>query len=138
MWKLVKTVILPVQPKAMGRPRFSHGKAYTPRSSASYINEILNNDYLDPLCITDPVRLDIEYIFDRPQRLMRRKDSDSRIWKTTRPDIDNCNKMVMDLLTKSRTVIDDSQVVVLNSTKEYTSKTGKPYTKIKIFIWSKT
>lgn len=85
-----------------------------------------------------PVRLDIEYIHKRPNRLNRKKDPDSRIWKTTKPDIDNLNKMVMDILTRAGTMEDDNLVTEINSTQYYAAKLEQHKTTIKIFIWSKT
>jgi Holliday junction resolvase RusA-like endonuclease len=130
---------IPMEPKAKARPRFYRGRAYTSKSTREYMKQAIV--HLDSqIAIHDtPVRLDIEYIHKRPNRLNRKKDPDSRIWKTTKPDIDNLNKMVMDILTRAGTMADDNLVTEINSTQYYAGKLEQHKTTIKIFIWrSKT
>ena len=61
--------------------------------------------------ITDPVFIEIDFFHDRPQRLLTKKSSKNELWKTTKPDIDNLTKLILDCLTQAEIIKDDSLVV---------------------------
>jgi Holliday junction resolvase RusA-like endonuclease len=65
------------------------------------------------------VVLRVTCVFKRPKRLYRKIDPDGRIPHTSKPDWDNCGKIVSDALTKAGVIRDDALV--------YSGKTSKYY-----------
>ena len=100
MWVLHSQGTFHSDPVALGRPRMSRFGAYTPKKSRDYQQSML--DALGPVDtpLDGPVKLSITFCHKRPQRLNRKSETVARIPKTTKPDIDNLVKMVMDVLTK--------------------------------------
>ena len=58
-----------------------------------------------------PVEVSILAAASRPKRLLRKKDYDGLIWKTSKPDSDNIAKCALDALVMAGVIRDDSQVV---------------------------
>lgn len=131
-WK--RTIILFVEgdPKAQPRPKaFSRGGhvgIYTPKAANAWKNNIIQTAklYLPESPIKDPVFVDVRYYMKRPARLMRKKDPESHIPHTSKPDIDNLNKAVFDALTNSGVLVDDCKIFQISARKYYHSKKGKP------------
>lgn len=69
-----------------------------------------------------PIRLDVDFFFPRPARLMRAKDADGLIPHTAKPDRDNLDKAVCDCLTQLGFWRDDAQVCDGQIRKFYTTK----------------
>lgn len=59
-----------------------------------------------------PVRVDLCWLFPRPQRLCRKKDPHGRQWHIAKPDRDNLDKAILDELKNDGWWKDDSQVCV--------------------------
>ena len=141
MWELIYTGSIPLDPVPMGRPRAGRGgRIYTPPTSRKYMTEAgiaLTGDMIDiaPIGADIPLKIESTFVTKRPKRLCRKKDPDSRIWKTSRPDIDNLEKMLFDILGEVHVFSDDSQIVCSHSEKYYCSKIENPATHFKIFIW---
>ena len=141
MWELVYTGSIPLDPVAMGRPRAGKsGRMYTPKTSRDYLTTAaakLWADFIDfPRIGSDiSIRVESKFVFRRPKSLLRKKDPDTRIWKSSRPDIDNLEKMLYDLLGYLNVWTDDSQIVSSEAEKLYTDKVENPATYFKIFIW---
>lgn len=138
MWEVIFQDILSGEPVAMGRPRAGKYGMYTPTRSKKYLEDHLeptrekySKSNLAPL--EGPLKVHIVFIFSRPQRLTRKKDPDSRIWKVTKPDIDNLCKMILDLLTKAGAWEDDKQIVSVEAEKYYCSKGEAPQTTYTIY-----
>jgi len=68
------------------------------------------------------VFIELTFIYQRPKSLFRKKDPAERIFKPTKPDIDNLAKAVLDALQDAKIIKDDSQVVGLTATKWYGAK----------------
>ena len=138
MWILHSQGTFHSDPVALGRPRMSRFGAYTPKKSRDYQKSML--DALDAVDapLDGPVKLSITFCHKRPQRLNRKKDTVARIPKTTKPDIDNLIKMVMDVLTKAEVWLDDNQVVSVTAEDWYCSKAEEPHTQWRIYTMTTT
>lgn len=75
-----------------------------------------------------PVHLEIGFYFPWPESASQKKKS-STTWKTTRPDLDNSEKTILDTLTAEGFVVDDS---VICSKASYKMHSNEP--KIAIFL----
>lgn len=73
-----------------------------------------------------PVRVDLELVFPRPKRLIEGRPETERIPYTPKPDRDNCDKLVLDQLTKLGFWGDDAQVYDGRITKWYQALRGDP------------
>ena len=71
--------------------------------------------------ISSPVRLSVIYYFPIPQSKQAKfKREPTKIhYQSVKPDIDNCTKMLLDILQRSCILLNDSQVCQLNATKLY-------------------
>ena len=118
------------EPQGKGRPRFGQGRTYTPKKTLEYEKLVALAAHQAGLEFTlAPVSIRITAIHKRPKRLKRRKDSRSRIIKTTKPDIDNIVKAVLDGL---KGCFDDKQVYSLQSNKYYSAWNEKP--RVEVFV----
>jgi len=77
------------------------------------------------------------FVSKRPQRLFRKKDNDGRILKTTKPDIDNMVKMVLDIMTKWKVWTDDYQVVSIQAEDYYCGKLRNLIPVSNYILWRK-
>lgn len=82
--------------------------------------------------IDGPIRVDIDFIFPRPQRLMRKADVDGEIFHESKPDRDNLEKAVLDCLTTLAFWHDDGQVCDGRVRKLYQAKGGFTGARIRI------
>jgi len=89
-------------------------------------------DLVPPEPMEGAVRLDVEFLFPRPKRLLRKKDPDDRIRHTAKPDIDNLAKAVMDCLKTLRFYKDDAQVQCGEREKWYVARGGAPGAQIAV------
>jgi Holliday junction resolvase RusA-like endonuclease len=131
-------VIVPGQPVAKGRPRFSiAGHAYTPAKTKQW-------EDLAALCFRQaigtpmydmPLKLEVTAYFQRPKRLCRRKDSPNRVMHTAKPDGDNILKAVSDALQKAGVVLDDSCINRMVITKYYTAKDAPAEVSMMLSSW---
>lgn len=136
MWELVYQGTLQGNPVSMGRPRKGRYGMYTAPKSAKYMKEkvaMLKVELEDMDILEGPVKVCLTFVHKRPQRLLKKKSPEGRILKTTKPDLDNLTKMVLDILTNSRIWNDDNQVVNLVCSDYYGSKTEEPHTQIAIY-----
>ena len=75
-----------------------------------------------------PVEIDIEFRFPY-NKSASKKIINTDTWKTTRPDLDNMEKVILDTLTNDGFFVDDSLVVLKTTRKMHSPKVG-----ISIFI----
>lgn len=110
---------IPGEPVGKGRPRVTmaggFASAYTPKRTATWEGNaaVLLNDawgHRAPLEDT-PVALHVLAVASRPKRLLRRKDPEGRVWRTTKPDGDNVLKCVADALVEAGVLRDDVLIV---------------------------
>ncbi len=134
MWKLEHQGILLGQPRSLGRPRGTRtGPVYTAPKDRNYQKLHLAALGESPFKLDGPIRIQIVFVGKRPKRLEGKKHSDSRIWKTTKPDIDNMIKMVSDIFTKWGIWNDDSQVVSIQAEDYYSGKHEEPHTVFQLY-----
>lgn len=134
MWKSIHTGLIAGPPVAMGRPRLARsGHAYTPPKSREYMQhaiDTITNDWGDaPPLANMPLKLCVQFIHRRPARIK----GPGRVLKTTKPDIDNLIKMVMDAISKSGVWVDDNLVVEIQATDYYANAYEPPHTMYTIY-----
>ena len=120
---------IPGEPKGKGRPRFvrATGRTYTDRSTASYENLVrvsFKNAYPDWVPLTDAVEIHIYAHFPVPTSWSKKKQSlalSGWLRKTSKPDLDNIEKAVLDGLNGVAWK-DDSQIFAKFSTKRYSEE----------------
>ena len=134
MWKLQHQGHLQGQPRSLGRPRGTRtGRIYTAPQDREYQNMHLEALGEPPFLLEGPIRVQMIFVSKRPQRLFRKKDNDGRILKTTKPDIDNMVKMVLDIMTKWNVWTDDAQVVSIQAEDYYCGKYEEPHTCFQLY-----
>jgi Holliday junction resolvase RusA-like endonuclease len=118
-------IFLEITPTAKERPRLGkHGNVYTPPKTKSAEEEI---SYLLKVALlrtgnkitNKPVFVKLIFQYPYP----RGKTQKDKLYKTTRPDLDNLIKLVMDSMNEL-IFYDDNQVVRLESEKIYSDKQG--------------
>ncbi len=119
----------PCEPK--GRPRVrrrgAHVRLYTPQATEAYEERIAAHARRAAAELGGwvvgrrvPLRLEVEVVCQRPKGLFRRiDDNGERAPKTTRPDLDNYVKSILDGLQRAQLFADDAQVVELAARKVY-------------------
>ena len=130
-------ILIPENPVPMSRVRLSKNGAYHTASCRAAIKSITKrvSDVVQADNLTQldcPVRVVATFVCKRPQRLQRKSSPDGRIYKTTRPDIDNYLKMILDCCTAGGVWVDDGLVVEIETTKFYASKQELPHSLIVI------
>lgn len=119
-----------LEPKSCPRPRVTKsGHAFMPKDyiewKRRFIEETavaLGELYPDFKTIDYPIKLAIQFIFPRPQRLQHREIPSIRLHHASKPDIDNCIKSVMDGLSDAQVYRDDNVVSSITATKFYCAK----------------
>ena len=111
-------------PKPQPRVRRSRqGGVYTPTTADGWrmliavaIREL---NLSDP--IVDPIRMGMTFMFRRPKSHMGKRGlrKSAPVHHTSKPDVDNLCKLVMDVCTQMRVYNDDSQVIVLSAIKRF-------------------
>ncbi len=130
--------VIPGAPIGKGRPRATkmgnHVRLYTPKRTADWERSsalIMKNEWrsapLDNIC-----SVSIIAVFPRPKRLLRKKDPEHRLWHSSKPDIDNVCKSVLDSLVMAGVIRDDTQVVFLSATSVYASKDEGPCVEVRL------
>ncbi len=132
MWVFNEPIIIEAQPVAMGRPRFTRtGRVYIDKQTKLGVERIADAvAALEP--VDGPVYLLCTFVHVRPKRLNTKRTTAARIPKTTKPDIDNLLKTVMDGLTRGQAWHDDNQVCVVRCEDYYAAKDELPKTIIQI------
>jgi len=134
MWKCLHTGIIFGPPVAMGRPRMTkQGRAYTPAKSREYMNNAIDQitDHWGnkPQLANEPLRVHLVFVHKRPKRIT----ATERVPKTTKPDIDNLIKMVLDALTKACIWTDDNIVTEICATDWYANEYEQPHVMYSIY-----
>ena len=122
--------VLAVDPMPMPRPKVTtrgkHPHAYMPKKAREYVDNcavIMGAHWRQPP-MEGPVAVYVTFVHKRPMRLGRRKDPPGRIWKDTRPDLDNLVKAILDSAQQSQAGVlaDDGQVVLVEARDMYGAK----------------
>ena len=125
-------VEIPGAPIGKGRPRGAsiggQVRLYTPkktadweRSAAMVMTSVWRKAPLD-----EPVEVEIAAFAHRPKRLLRQKDPDHVIYKTSKPDADNICKCALDALVMAGVLRDDSLVVKVTILDFYAERDRGP------------
>ena len=125
------------EPVALGRPRFTRsGRVYTPKKSEAALEEVVQairnyeESRREPIATIDkPVHLIVDFIHARPKRMRK----GGRVIKNTKPDIDNCLKLILDGISRAGLWTDDNLVAQITAKKYYGETGEKPYTVFYIF-----
>lgn len=108
-------------PKGKGRPRFSRGRAYTPKDTVEYEKRIAQS--YDGDMHTSPIFVDIRAFFSIPKSYTKKQKKaikNGDLTPTKKPDCDNIGKVVLDALN-GIAYEDDKQVIDLRVTKKYST-----------------
>ena len=88
-----------VVPKARPRMNRKTGAVYTPKGTAHFegiVRSIAAVHFPEPF--TGPVGVEMTFALPRPKRLIWKRKRMVPVWHTTRPDLDNLEKTIMDAL----------------------------------------
>ena len=109
------------EPKAKQSTRFVRGHCYVPADikAAKAIAWPQIMKYIPATPITAPLRVEIRFFHKQPMKWTAKHKAQS-FQKTSVPDLDNLAKFVLDML-KGKFFLDDSQVVYLSMSKEYST-----------------
>ncbi len=125
-------IVIPVKPIPKGRPRFANGHAYTPKETRWYeetVQTIARLKIKEPF--TGPLKMEIHFYLPIPKSWSEKKKKaamDKTIVPSSKPDIDNLCKAIMDSLNGGVGYNDDKQIVELHTYKWY----GEPRTEIEL------
>lgn len=103
-------------PKGQGRPRAfvrgNHAAVFNPATADDWkaLIAAAGLRHRPPQPITGAADISIDFFFPRPGRLKRAKDPKGLIWHTAKPDRDNLDKAVLDILKQIGFVADDATV----------------------------
>ena len=120
------------EPKGQPRPRaFRRGNraaVYDPGTAEGWksLIAVALRDCTPQIPHDGPVCVTARFLMPRPKRLMRKRDPDTELLHTSKPDTDNLIKAVLDVCTQLSVWNDDSQVVDVFVQKRYAAKTGRP------------
>jgi Holliday junction resolvase RusA-like endonuclease len=117
---------IPMEPRAQARPRAAafkgadgrtRARMYKPQADTDAERDLFyisyNHPDRPPEPWTGPLGVSI-WVMLRPPKTRRGK-----VWKDTKPDLDNYVKFALDALTRARFWEDDKQVARLNAEKIY-------------------
>lgn len=140
-WLKVASFDVLGNPKGQPRPRaFARGgraHCYDPGTAEGWKSLVAQaaKPFIPEAPLEGPVRVDIDFLFTRPARLMKKSSPAERIFHIAKPDKDNCEKAILDSLTIIGIWSDDSQVCSGTTQKFYTSKTERAGASISIYQW---
>ena len=112
------------KPAAQARPRFANGRSYRAGRSVQWeanaaqaLAQAYAASYGAPTGRKEPLSVTVLAVFPRPSRLVWKRRAMVRLPHTTKPDLDNIAKSVLDALTLSGIIGDDSVVHQLHLAK---------------------
>lgn len=143
MWKSFFTIRIMGDPVATGRVRFSkQGGAYKPTKTrnamARRIVLIQKSMRENNVSKTDlAVRVELNFYHKRPQRLKTKKYNQKElIFKTTKPDVDNLIKLMLDSGTNAGLWEDDNQICQIEVKDWYSCDPDPdPRTIMNVCLW---
>jgi len=103
------------QPRARAFAFKGRARMYDPGTAEAWKSDIARAcSPMEGLRLPDPIRLCVTFYFPRPKSHYRTngtlKDTAPRLIHDQKPDIDNCEKAILDALTHIGAWIDDDQV----------------------------
>lgn len=125
---MMREFYVPGKPKGKGRPRFSRGHAYTPKTTHDY-ERLIKQSYLLEHRNTSPIKgacsMHITAVFTLPKSMTKKERTriiEADEFPLKKPDVDNIAKVVLDALN-GIAYEDDVQVVTLKAHKLYDHQT---------------
>lgn len=128
-------LVLTIQGKPMACPRpraTRRGRVYMPSTYTAHkiaiskdlrVAKVLQNwTHNDGT----PLKLEVHFLFKRPQKMKGKEP----VHKTTKPDIDNLVKTIMDTLQDAEIIKDDKCVVEIHARKWYARKGEQAHTNL--------
>lgn len=142
----IKVPVVPVaQPRAKATSRGGHAAVYSPTTiknsdgtskphpivafKATVRHALALHFTGSPL--TGPLSISEEFVFPRPEKLLKKKSPQGRIPHTTKPDRDNLDKGVLDAM-KGLLFMDDKQIFEGTISKWYAAIGEQAHVKIVI------
>lgn len=117
------TITIDLPPVAKGRPRFARGQAYTPQKTRDYEDIVRLYAKKAKICVmTGEVYVTIHFYLPIPKGWSNAKKQlarDGLLRPTTKPDLDNLGKAILDALNGGIAYNDDKQIVDLTLRKFY-------------------
>ena len=110
---------------------------YTPPKSRVYLKSLVALLDGKPIATTEPVLLECVFIHHRPKRLGK----GPQVPKTTKPDLDNLIKMLLDGIVSANLIPDDNLVTTIQPLKGYqhmdlyAAHREDPHTLFTLSIW---
>jgi Holliday junction resolvase RusA-like endonuclease len=109
-----------------GRPHFFRDK----KTSQFYSDaRALATPFAPPAPLTGPIRLLVDFVIARPKSMRRPVGF---ALHTKRPDLDNLEKGLLDILSHSGFWLDDAQICDKHTRKVYAQAGGEPLIRIRI------
>ena len=119
-----KSYLLPGDPIALARARFSPGRFYHSQREFKMIAAvIIRNQHDTDKMFNGPVHMSIRFFMPKPKSFKRK----IVYWHHIKPDIDNLQKMLLDILN-GIVFNDDSCVSSINCIKVYDDKPRTEFT----------
>lgn len=122
-------------PMSCPRPRATkHGRIYMPPEyqlhKKSICMEMRRAKILQQWNCDDetPLKLEIHFFFKRPK--VKKGKGEQPEPKTTKPDVDNLVKTIMDSLQDAEIIKDDKTIVEIHAKKWHARKNEQPHTNI--------
>lgn len=115
---------IPGPPVAKGRPRFGKGNAYTPKKTAEYertggwlVKQAMQGrkPFEGPVCVQATYWMPVPRSWSKKRRERALAGLEKH---TSKPDLDNLQKLTLDMLNKIA-FADDAQVVEMEVAKKY-------------------
>ncbi len=100
---------------------------YNPSSADEWKRDIIRTatNYMPASPHSAPLKVDIDFLFPRPQRLLKPSVPMTRLPLDIRPDRDNLDKAVLDALTDCEYLADDKIVFAGQPAKYYVARDGE-------------
>lgn len=115
-------IFIPIKPMPAPRPRVTRNGTYNDPKYTNYKKAIALYCQIHFGVSEKPIAMHLIFLFDIPKSWSKQKKQDA-IWHTSRPDIDNLQKGVMDSLN-GIAYVDDAQVCYLSVKKQYAEVAG--------------
>lgn len=118
--------VIPLDPEAAARARTArNGHHYNPqRQLINTLRIYIDSQFDGPLLGEHPLEFNATFYFARPKTHAKMKSPPR--YKTSRPDLDNLEKLILDLCNE--TVYQDDAVICKNSTTKEYCNDNKPRT----------
>lgn len=127
---------IPMKCVACPRPRVTKHGVYYPKRYTEFKKQCV--DYLQKLGIKMKydqfLHIDYTIVMKRIYQMSVKQYGSGRVYKATRPDLDNFVKSLNDCMQEAGVIADDSQVVSFKAAKYYGSTSEDPVIEISITV----